>query len=354
MNKRILLIAGVALLIAGAGYGLAQKKSPANLVPGAGAPAISVEAETVTPIKMAYTLEAVGDLLSNESITLSPEVAGRITAILFEEGQAVEAGTPLVAIDDAIARAELAQAEARLKLSQQNYDRAKQLFSKQSGTERARDEALAQLEADQATVALTKARLEKMTIKAPFGGIAGLRRVSAGEYINPGQAIAGFESIDPIKVDFRIPETHLGSLKTGQILDVTVDAFPGKIFKGTVYAIDPRLDSTGRAVLLRARLENHDGQLRPGMFARVSLTVAENQNALTVNEEALVPQASGAIVYRIEDGKAAPVPIKTGQRREGRVEIVEGLKAGDVIVTAGQMKLRPGMAVRILPAATGE
>lgn len=369
MRKKVILPVAVLCAIGGAGlwYQNDRTRTPDAQTPdaralGEMAPAsgpatsraaqpVAVEAEKVRIDSIQRTIEAVGNLASNESVTLSPEISGRITHILFEEGQAVKKGDPLIRLDDAISRAELAQVEASLKLSRANYERAKTLFAQHTGTGRARDEAQAKLSTDQASLNLAKARLDKTTIYAPFDGIAGLRNVSIGDYVNPGQPMFNLESIDPLKVDFRMPEIYLGVLETGQKIQVNVDAFPNRSFEGEVYAIDPRVDSNGRTVVLRARLANEDGVLRPGLFARVSLVVNTTDGALIVPEQALIPQGNERFVYRIVDNKAVMTRVETGQRRRGQVEITEGLSADDVIVTAGQMKLRPDSPVTILESS---
>jgi membrane fusion protein (multidrug efflux system) len=355
MIKKFVLPAVVLVALAGAGFWHFHRedgKGVAALDPASGTkgPAsIAVEAEKVTIGSVDRAIEAVGNLASNESVTLSPEITGRITEILFAEGQAVKAGDPLIRLDDVIAKAELAQIGASLTLSQANYERAKTLFKESTGTGRARDEALAKLQADQAGVDLAKARLEKTLIKAPFDGIIGLRNVSIGDYVNPGQDLVNLESIAPLKVDFRMPEIYLSDLKTGQTIEVGVDAFPGKAFRGEVYAIDPLVDSEGRTAVLRAKLPNADGLLRPGLFARVNLLVSTNDSAIIIPEQALIPQGNERFVYKIVDAKAIMTPVKTGTRRQGQVEVTEGLTQDDVIVTAGQMKLRPDSPVTILP-----
>lgn len=315
-------------------------------------PPTAVEAARVQSGPVERTIEAVGNLISNESVVLSPEIAGRIAEILFDEGQAVTSGTPLIRLDDSIYKAQLAQANASLILSEANHKRAEELYKQQSGTGRARDESLAKRNSDKAAVDLAEAQLGKATISAPFDGIAGLRQVSVGDYVNPGQAMVNYESIDPLKVDFRIAEVYLAALKPGQEIQVTVDAFPGKVFTGEVYAIDPRVDSAGRAVVLRAKLPNPDKLLRPGLFARVKLVVERKESAIMVDEQALVPQGDQQFVYKVIDGKAVMTPVKTGMRQSGKVEITEGLSTDDTIVTAGQMKLRPNAAVTVLPPAT--
>lgn len=351
MKKVVFIISVLAVILACRFWGYKNFKNKGSLAPAKPVSAISVEAVKVATGKIDHAIEAIGNLASNESVILSPEIAGRITDILFKEGQPVKSGDALIKLDDAISRAELAQVQASLTLSKTNYDRAKGLYAKSASSALVLDEALAKRNADQAGADLAQAKLNKTVISAPFDGIVGLRSVSVGDYVNPGQSLANIESIDPIKVDFRVPEVYLNVLKSDQTINVSVDAFPGKTFQGSVYAIDPLIDSAGRTVVMRATLPNTDGILRPGLFARVNLLVGSNDKALLVPEEALVPQGGTPFVYVVRDGKAVTVPVKTGMRRDGQVEITEGLVEGDMVVTAGQIKIRPNAAVKIIPPA---
>lgn len=313
---------------------------------------ISVEAQKVGIGNVERIIDAVGTLVSNESVVLSPEIAGRIVEISFEEGQRVEKGQMLIQLDDAIARAELLQMETSLTLSRANYNRAIKLFEQDAESGSVRDEALAKRDTDQAAVELAKARLDKMFIRAPFDGVIGLRNVSIGDYVSPGQALVNIESIHPLKLDFKIPEIYLSSLKIGQKVQVMVDAFAGRNFEGEVYAMNPLVEAGGRTISLRALLPNEDGVLRPGLFARVRLVLGTKQDAVLIPEEAIVPQAKGVIVYKIVEGRAVPTPIQTGTRREGGVEVTQGLQKDDIVVTAGQMKLRPDALVKIIETPT--
>jgi membrane fusion protein (multidrug efflux system) len=301
------------------------------------------------PVKLGTVrrqIEAVGSLRSNESVIIRPEVSGRIAEILFDEGQQVRKGTPLFRLDSAVARAQVEQAKASLILSRANHERAEDLYRRGAGTQRARDEAVSKLHADDATLSLAQATLDKMTLVAPFDGIIGLRRVSVGDYVNPGQDLVNFENLESLKVDFRVPEVYSMQLKVGQTVQINLDAIPNRTYDGAVYAIDPAHDPNGRAIILRARLPNRDGLLRSGMFARVTLLVEEHDQAIVVPETALVPIGQDQFIYRIVDGKAVMTKVRVGQRRRGQVEIIEGLAHDAVIVTEGAVKLRDGTAVR--------
>jgi membrane fusion protein (multidrug efflux system) len=315
---------------------------------GPGGMQVPVETAKVQVGPIQRRLTAVGSLRSNESVILRPEVAGRIAEIRFDEGQRVEQGQPLVVLDDSIYRAEVEEAQASLELSRANYDRAIDLLKRGAGTTKARDEALAELRQDQAALELAKARLDKTVIKAPFDGVVGLRNVSVGDFVNVGQDMVNVEQIDPLKADFRVAEIYLGAVKPGQRIELRADAFAGETFAGEVYAIDPLIDESGRSIVLRARLPNSDNRLRPGLFVRVALVLNERNDAIQVPEQALVPQGTDQFVFRVVDGKAALTKVTAGIRREGMVEITEGLGPDDEVVTAGQLKIRDGVPVKPL------
>jgi membrane fusion protein (multidrug efflux system) len=296
---------------------------------------------------MAKSITAVGSLRSDESITVRPETAGRVAVIGFQEGQRVPKGATLVRLDPAINQAEVQQAQANLTLARAKYERASELQTKGFISGQARDEAENNLKVAEASLALANARLAKTEIKAPFSGVIGLRSVSVGDYVKEGADMVNLESIDALKVDFRVPEVYLRQVSVGQTLEVSLDALPGKTYEGKVFAINPLVDAAGRAIVIRAQVKNTDTALRPGMFARVRLITQATDEALVLPEQALVPQGEEQFVFRVVDGRANRVKVVTGQRRDGMVEIVSGLAAGDLVVNAGQLKLRDGSPVSI-------
>jgi len=245
----------------------------------------------------------------------------------------------------------LQQAQANLGLAQANAKRNEDLFQKKFVSQRALEETRAQLKVQEAGVALAAARLAKMSLRAPFAGVVGLRSVSVGDYVKEGQELVNFEGVATLKADFRLPEMYLAKLAKGQRVDLASDAMPGRHFAATLDAIDPLIDANGRSLAVRAKLDNADGALRPGMFVRVRLIFASRENVLTIPEQALVPAAQGTTVFVVTDDKVKQTPVKAGQRNAGSVEIVEGLQAGDRVVTAGQLKLRDGAAVKSIDAA---
>ncbi|HEU4498106.1 MAG TPA: efflux RND transporter periplasmic adaptor subunit [Sphingomicrobium sp.] len=309
--------------------------------------AVPVEAAKVMVAPLSEQVTAIGTILSDEAITVSSEIPGRLQEIHFQEGQPVQKGAPLFTLDDSVYRAQLADAEAKLKLAEQTHKRTSQLFSNKYATAQSADESASNLAVSTAAVELARVQLEKAHIVAPFSGIVGLRRVSVGEYITAGQALVNLEAIDPVKADFRVPEKFLPAIRVGQTIRVRLDAFPDESFDGTVYAIDPRLDVAGRSLVVRAMVPNNEQRLRPGLFARITVLLQLKEDALSVPEQAIVPQGDSQFVFKIVDGKVQLTKVVTGTRREGRVEIVEGLSAGDQVVTAGQLKIRDGSAVSI-------
>lgn len=315
--------------------------------------ALPVDAAATRKDTVLRTVEAVGTLVANEQVTIRPEIAGIVTLINFTEGKEVERDAILFALDDTILQAELEQVKASLELSQSTYDRAAELLRRGSGTVAARDEALAQLTSDRQQLQLAEARLEKTVLDAPFTGVVGLRSVSLGDYVSVGEAMVTLSDLDTLKIDFRIPELFLAEVSVGQELNVRVDALPGETFTGEVFAIDPQVDVNGRALVIRASLDNPEGRLRPGLFARVDVVLERRPDSLLVPEAALVPTRDGQTVFRVVDGKVEIVPVTIGLRRDGEVEVTSGLAEGDVVVTGGQLKLRPGAEVMV-PELSGQ
>ncbi|WP_157729948.1 efflux RND transporter periplasmic adaptor subunit [Bacterioplanes sanyensis] len=307
-------------------------------------PPMPVEAQVVNATTVTRAIEMVGSLSADESVTISAEVAGRISKINFQEGQSVKAGDLLFTLDSSIERAQLAQAQASKRLNELEYRRASELLKKNVGSATDRDAALAKLKIDEAEVELARERVAKMTLTAPFDGTLGLRQVSVGKYVSPGEALVPLVATNPIKLEFRVPEVYVRDLSEGLSVNARVDALPGETFSGEIYAISPEVDVNGRSFKVLASIANDDGRLKPGLFARVELTLANIDSALMVKEEALVPQGRAQLIYKLVDGKVQINPVTVGLRKQGEVQILDGVAAGDVVVTAGQMKLQPGAA----------
>ena len=308
-----------------------------------------VKTAAVTRETLNVEVTAVGTLRADETVVIRPEIAGRVATIHFKEGQAVRQGEPLATLDQAEYQAQLASSAAQLALEESSFRRLQDLDRKNLTSQQNLDEARAKLDAARAQHELNRVRLDKTVIRAPFDGTVGLRQVSPGAYVKPGDDIANLESLGSMKLDFRVPETYLARLASGQTLAVRVDAWPDQLFEGAIYAIEPGVDEETRTVLLRARLPNKGNKLRPGLFARISLVLERRENALVAPEQAIVPVGQNSFVYPVVEGKAIMTPVQLGQRRPGQVEIVEGVSAGDVVVTDGQLKIRDGAAVKALP-----
>ena len=297
---------------------------------------------------------AVGTLLANESVIIRPEIAGRVTAIHFREGEKVASGAKLVSLDSAEVEAQRAATQAELVWSQQRYDRAAELYSKNFISSQALDEARANLARAKARIAEDEARLRKSEVRAPFSGTLGLRAISPGAYVKAGDDIVRLEDLSVMKLDFRIPETYLASLKRDQEVNLQVDAYPQRSFKGRTFAFESALDEKTRTILVRARVPNAGGELKAGMFARVSLTLDSQADALLIPEEAIIPRGTQTFVFKVVDGKAVMTAVELGVRRPGQVQVVKGLSADDRVVTDGHQKLQNGSPVMDVAAAGGK
>ncbi len=330
---------------------------PASLMPSSAAAPIPGSGAKASPINV-YTAKAagetlvrkslsVGTLTASDTVTISPEIAGRIVSVSSAQGGQVLRGDVLAELDTSIYRAQVAEADAKRKLWKANAQRANNLMAKGAGTPKAVDEAASELGVAEAAFNLAQANLAKTRITAPFGGTLGLRQVSAGEYLSPGQAIFTLSRIDPLYVDFAVPQTELAALRGGTSINISTDAFPGEHFNGKIIAIDPALDPLARAVSVRAEIANADGRLKPGLFIEVEINAGTIDNAVIIPEQALVARGDRVFVYAVENDKAVMKPVKTGLRQAGKVQIVDGLTIGETIVTDGQIKLRPDADVVI-------
>jgi membrane fusion protein (multidrug efflux system) len=319
-------------------------------------PPSQVEAVIVQAEPLHSGLSTVGTLRADESVVMRPEVAGRLVRIHFEEGQRIERGAPMFSLDASSAQAGLSEARANLENARRANARATDLGGQQLLSKSEVDRARAELGVAEARVASAQAVAAKTALVAPFSGIAGLREVSVGEVVSPGQALVNLVRLDPMEVDFSLPESQLGQVSVGQPVSVSVDAFAGETFTGEVAAIEPVIDIASRSAKLRARIANPGYRLRPGQFARVTIGTGDAAGtALMIPEQALMQEGDVRFVYVVRDGKAVRTEITTGQRVPGRIEVVQGLAAGDQVISAGQAKpmMFDGAPV-VVVAAPGE
>jgi membrane fusion protein (multidrug efflux system) len=353
--KRFVYLLLLVGLMGGGYYGYrhyekmkAPTQAAAPAAPRAGVP---VEVAKIERGTVNEEVEALGTLAADESVVIAPEIAGRVTALGFKEGERVEKGQVLVKLDTAILDAELKQQQADLGLARDTFERNRSLSQRGVGTQVALDEATAKLAAAEARVQLSQAKLAQSTLVAPFNGVVGLRAVSVGDYVAVGKQLITLTNIDPIKVDFRVPEIFLAQVKVGQTISLKVDAVPNKDFEGRIFAVDPVVDINGRAIRLRATVPNRDLVLKPGLFARVTIVVDQRENAMLIPESAIVPDGVGKVVFIVENGKAKRVSVELGKRLPGKVEVVKGLNPQMQVISSGQMRLRDGSTVSIKNSA---
>ncbi len=318
---------------------------------GPGGPA-AVEVAQAQAITITDDVVAVGSLRSNQGVMLRPEVSGRVVKLGFADGQRVKRGQLLVQLDDTLQQAQLKQAEAQASIARTNLQRSRELLGEGFVSQSAVDQNGAALEVAESQVALARAQLARLKVLAPFDGTAGIRAVDVGDYLKDGADIVNLEDLSSLKVQFALPERVVGRLRVGQAVDVAVDALPGRSFKGRVQAIDSQVDANGRALQVVAQVENAGALLKPGMFARPRVVFAVREGAVVVPEEALVPVGGKQLIFRLADGAdgkkvAQRIDAQLGLRLPGRVEVLQGLKAGDTVVTAGHARLLRGNEVPV-------
>jgi len=346
-------LGGPAAAPAGAASG-APGAGPA----GAGGRPTAVEVAKVESMTLVDETQAVGSLRSRQGVMLRPEIGGRVKQILFSDGQRVRKGQLMVQFEDQLQQAQLAQAKAELSIAEANHKRNQDLVAQNFISQRSLDESAAALEVSRAKLSLAQATLQRLQVLAPFDGITGLKQINVGDYLKDGADMVNVEDIDAVLLDFRLPERFQAKIKAGQKAQLTVDALPGRPFMAIVQAVDPLIEANGRSVGVRGCIDNRQQQLRPGMFARVNAVFGSRDNALVIPEEAIIPQGGRTFVVKVVAGDkpdaliSQRVPVKVGLRQPGKVEIVEGLSAGDTVVTAGHQRLqKDGTSVRVVDLA---
>lgn len=335
MNYFFILMA--AAFLAGCGKGGGPPKD---------AP-VPVELVAVQSGPLQETLAAVGSLDAEESVDIRPEVDGEITTIRLTEGEKVKKGDVLLQIDESKQAATVAEAEADYKLAQETIHRADMLLSDGTISQQEHDQTRANFARMEASLALAKKRMTEYTLTAPFDGILGRRYVSVGQYVTPQTTLVSIYALDRMKLNFSVPERYSAKITPGQMVRLKVAAYAEEFFSGEIYLIEPRVDPGTRTVQVRAYVPNVDHRLKPGMFANLEVTVGTKPKALTLPEECLFPNAGGFAVYRSAEGVAELVPVETGLRVPGKVEILKGLRDGDLIARSGNLRLSPGR--KLLP-----
>jgi membrane fusion protein (multidrug efflux system) len=308
---------------------------------------LPVEVAAAQPAKLSDDINTIGTLLPDESVDIAAETAGRVEEILFKDGQTVDAGAVLFKFDDDLIRAAYDEASSRLVLAEANFKRNETLRKQGNVAQSTFDAALTEFQLMRTAVKLAEVKLDKLIIRAPFAGTLGFRQVSVGAYVDAGNPLVHLDKIDRLKVSFSVPELDLVRLAVGQQVAVTADALPGETFVATVAAIDPSIDANGRALRVRADLDNSAGKLRPGLLIRVTVK-GQLRDTVTVPEAAIVPRGKDTIVFVAEDNTVKEAKVRTGKRTEGTVEIVDGLSAGAKVVVAGNTRLTNGASIQIV------
>ena len=320
---------------------------------GGGRGPLPVEIAKATSAQLSDDIGAIGTLLADETVEIAPETSGRVDAVLFKDGERVNEGQPLFRLDTDLAQADLAEVRARLSLAEANFKRSQTLRKSGNVAQSVYDAAVTELEVVRTAVDTAQVRLDKLTILAPFSGTAGFRTISAGAYVNAGTALVQLDKIDLLKVSFSVPELEQSRIRLGQTIDVTADALPGERFTATVSAIDPSVDVNGRALLVRADLDNEALKLRPGLLMRVTVKGAPRE-AVMVPETAIVQRGDNAYVYLARDAKAEEAQVRIGKRVAGAIEIIEGVAAGAEVVVAGNTRLSNGAAIEVVSPTSAE
>jgi membrane fusion protein (multidrug efflux system) len=332
--------------MAGKGAGAADTKAGKGIAAGRRNMNATVTIYIVKTRPIEDRIVSSGTIMANEQVELKSEASGRIEKLNIKEGTPVKKGQLLVKINDSDLQAQLFKAKAAYNLAKDQENRQKRLLEREVISTEDYQTSLKELESGGADIELINAQIRKTEIRAPFDGIIGLRYVSEGAYVTSGTQIADLISLSPLKIEFSVPERYFGNVKPGTKLTFTIQASQ-KSYSAHVYAVEPKIDESTRTVLVRGFCENPDGNVAPGAFAKVELVLSTNNNAVVVPSEALVPDMVGQKVFRVSGGKALSSTVRTGIRTESMVEITQGLSAGDTIVTAGVLMLRPNMPVTI-------
>ncbi len=357
-KRSIWMVVGVLLVVGAiAGWKIITVRAIIAKMSAQKQPPTVVSAMKATEEIWQRRLHAVGSFAAAEGITVANELDGTVTKIAFESGAQVSKGDLLVQLDVSTEQAQLASAEAGADLAHLNLKRAQELRAKDTNSQAELDVGEAQARQTAATADVIRATIAKKTIRAPFSGRAGIRQINLGQFIKGGTAIVPLQAMDPLYLNFFLPQQDVTDLKVGQAVQVTVDAYPGVTFDGAITAINTKVDDASRNILVQATVRNADERVRPGMFGGVDVVLPAQDKLVTLPQTAISYNPYGNSVYIVEDkGKDAdghPVLtvrqqfVQLGSRRGDQVAVLKGVKAGDEVVTAGQLKLRNGSSVQI-------
>ncbi|MBT3830967.1 MAG: efflux RND transporter periplasmic adaptor subunit [Gammaproteobacteria bacterium] len=353
MINRFIIVALSLGLVFGSifGWKAYQQRQIAEQLAARGPSTVTVATAIATTETWAHKINTVGSLRAIQGVEVSAEVSGVVAEISFVSGSRVEAGAQLLELDDTAEAAELRSLDAQLELAKQDYERARGLSIKTLLSQAQLDRTKSVLDSLEARAEEQQALIARKSIQAPFSGELGIREINLGEYLSPGTPIVTLQQLDPIFTDFTVPERYLSSLAVDQIIEVEVAAFPAEVFQGKISAISPKVESRTRNIELQATLQNSDTRLRPGMFARVAVILGGANKVVTVPRTAVefLPYGNSVFIVK-EEGDALTVQrrqVTTGRTLGTRVEIIKGIKSGEQVVSAGQLKLRNGQHIQI-------
>ena len=357
---RWFVIVGLLLgLILGGLYGFNRYREQAmaqffanNRPPPAQIAAVTAGSEAVPRFA-----SAIGSLAAVHQVTITPEIGGRVTQIFFTAGGAVKAGDPLIQINDAPERGDLANYEAQVRMAKVTVERNTELARKQFASRETVDQNQSQLDQARAGILKTEAIIAQKLVKAPFAGRLGVRQVEVGQYLNPGAAVVTLTDLQHLYVNFTLPSTQRAEIKLGQQVNVTADAFPGRVFTAAVTTIEPQIRADTRTMMVQATMTNPDEALLAGMYVNAAVVLPPEPDRVVLPETAVDYTLYGDSVYVVRQDGTAPdgkpvlkafrSPVKTGSRWDGKVAILDGVKPGDQVVAAGQVKLQNGAAVTV-------
>ena len=363
-NKKGLVWAAVLLIAVGAaGYLYQHRSAGSDADGGKEAPAMGgkdahgkggkrgggplhINVEVLARQTLTDHIRVTGLLIPDEEVSLSFEASGKIVEIYFEEGAHVRRGQLLAKVNDAQLQAQLRKLEAQIPLAEDRVYRQNALLQRDAVSKEALEQVKTELETLRADIAMVKAQIEFTELRAPFDGVIGLRQVSVGSYATPATVVSRLTRLTPLKVEFSVPERYSGEVRKGSPVQFTVDGFLNP-FAARVYACESAVDKETHTLSVRALYANADGRLMPGRYASVDLTKETIDGALAVPSEAIVPEMGKDKVFLYRGGKAQPVDIKTGIRTESRVQVLDGLAAGDTVIISGTLQLRTGLEVVI-------
>jgi membrane fusion protein (multidrug efflux system) len=351
-RRSILLVSAVAVgVVAMAGatsIGLLGGGKPADAAAAApsGAPAMPpmpVDVDSARRRSIVDAVRATGRIEAVQAVDLRPDEQGRITALLFQEGQSITAGTPLVRIDDAMLRAQAERASADRDLARQQLERVRRLRSENASSPADLERAQAAARSAEAALAVLNLQIERTTVRAPFDGVIGQRFVSVGDYVTNATRLLTLQTVDPQRAVIEVPERHAIALRPGQTVQFTVAAQPERVFSAQVEFIDPVVQTTSRTIVVKARAPNPARVLRPGMFIEARLATATRSSAVVVPEDAVQPLRTANVVWAVVDGKASRRVVELGARAAGMVEVLSGVQAGELVVVGGLERMAEGM-----------